>query len=277
VTSGSTPDAARWVDAFYGSIIAAGTHAASSLKVAEAAKVIENTQLDLNIALVNELAMIFRRLGIDTLDVLEAAGSKWNFLPFRPGLVGGHCIGVDPYYLTAKAEQLGYHPEVILSGRRINDGMGSYIAQRAVKLLAVAGHPLKDVRVGILGLTFKENVPDIRNSRVPDIVSELRQFGIEPIIHDPLASPAETMHEYGLTVSRVGGAAEAVMEGETGFTVAKDSVDDLAARLRQLTHDPVLRQRLGQAARHRYEAEFTFERMYAATTAVYERVLFGRR
>jgi len=184
----------------YGSIIHAGIHRASSIRVAEAAKVIENTQRDINIALMNEISKICDLVGIRTSEVLEAAGTKWNFLKFYPGLVGGHCIGVDPYYLTAKAEQLGYHPEVILSGRRINDGMGSYIAQRAVKLLAVAGHPLKDVRVGILGLTFKENVPDIRNSKVEDIYRELCEFGIRPMVHDPLADSGAAEREFGISL-----------------------------------------------------------------------------
>ncbi len=184
----------------YDAIIDAGVHRASSIRVAEAAKVIENTQRDLNIALMNELALIFDRMGIRTADVLAAAGTKWNFLKFHPGLVGGHCIGVDPYYLTAKAEQLGYHPQVILAGRRINDGMGAYVAQRLVKMLINAGRPVKGARVGVLGLTFKENVPDLRNSRVPDVVNELREFGIEVVIHDPLADAAEAKHEYGLTL-----------------------------------------------------------------------------
>lgn len=182
----------------YGAIIDAGIHRAESIKVAEAAKVIENTQRDLNIALMNELALIFDRMGIRTKDVLAAAGTKWNFLKFTPGLVGGHCIGVDPYYLTAKAEMLGYHPQVILAGRRINDGMGAYVAQRLIKMLIAGGRQVKGARVGILGLTFKENVPDLRNSRVPDVVAELREFGIEPLVHDPEADAAEAMHEYGL-------------------------------------------------------------------------------
>ena len=176
----------------YGSVIEAGIHQASSIKVAEAAKVIENTQRDLNIALMNELSKICDRLGIRTADVLAAAGTKWNFLKFYPGLVGGHCIGVDPYYLTAKAEQLGYHPEVILSGRRVNDSMGAYVAQRTVKMLAERGHAIVGQRVGILGFTFKENVPDIRNSKVVDIYRELREFGLEPLVHDPMAD-AETV------------------------------------------------------------------------------------
>jgi len=185
----------------YGAIIEAGVHRAPSIKVAEAAKVIENTQRDLNIALMNELALIFDRMGIRTSDVLAAAGTKWNFLKFSPGLVGGHCIGVDPYYLTAKAESLGYHPEVILAGRRINDGMGAFIAQKLVKLLIAADLPVKRARVGVLGLTFKENVPDLRNSRVPDILGELRQFGIETLVHDPRADAHEAHEEYGVKLS----------------------------------------------------------------------------
>jgi UDP-N-acetyl-D-galactosamine dehydrogenase len=202
VTSGSTPAAADFVDAVYASIITAGTHRASSIKVAEAAKVIENTQRDINIALMNELSMIFDRMGIRTADVLAAAGTKWNFLKFRPGLVGGHCIGVDPYYLTTKAQQLGYQPEVILAGRRVNDNMGRYIAQRLVKLLVNADRPVRGARVGVLGLTFKENVTDIRNSKVPDIIRELTEFGIHAIVHDPIASPQETLHEYGVELSQ---------------------------------------------------------------------------
>ena len=184
----------------YGAIIEAGVHQAPSIKVAEAAKVIENTQRDLNIALMNELAIIFNRLGIRTKDVLEAAATKWNFLGFYPGLVGGHCIGVDPYYLTAKAEAVGYHPEVILAGRRINDGMGAFVAQETLKMLATHGQSVVGARVGILGLTFKEDVPDLRNSRVPDIVAELKSFGIGPLIHDPLANPAVAQTEYGISL-----------------------------------------------------------------------------
>jgi UDP-N-acetyl-D-galactosamine dehydrogenase len=198
VVSGEDAETLERVARVYGRIIPAGIHRAPSIKVAEAAKVIENTQRDLNIALMNELALIFDRLGIRTKDVLAASGTKWNFLPFSPGLVGGHCIGVDPYYLTAKADELGYHPQVILAGRRINDGMGTFIAQRLVKLLTRSGSPVKDARVGVLGLTFKEDVPDLRNSRVPDIVGELAQFGIEPLVHDPLADPEEAVKEYGI-------------------------------------------------------------------------------
>src|SRR6266566_1958896 len=186
------------VAAVYARIVAAGIYRASSIEVAEAAKVIENTQRDLNIALMNELAIIFDRLGIPTREVLQAAGTKWNFLPFTPGLVGGHCIGVDPYYLTARAEAAGYYPQVILAGRRINDGMGGFIARRFVKLLIAANRPIKGGKVGILGVTFKENVPDLRNSRVPDIVAELREFGIDPLVADPLADPEGVNHEYGI-------------------------------------------------------------------------------
>jgi UDP-N-acetyl-D-galactosamine dehydrogenase len=198
VTSGSTTAVADWVDAFYGSIIEAGTFKAASIRVAEAAKVIENTQRDLNIALVNELAIIFRKLGIDTLDVLEAAGTKWNFLPFRPGLVGGHCIGVDPYYLTHKAEEMGYHPQVVLAGRRINDGMGGWIVEQLILEMARRRLAIGGSRVLVLGLTFKENCPDLRNTRVVDIIASLRNYGIEPMVVDPWADPEEADHEYGL-------------------------------------------------------------------------------
>jgi UDP-N-acetyl-D-galactosamine dehydrogenase len=182
----------------YGSVVKAGVARASSIKVAEAAKVIENTQRDLNIAFVNELSIIFERLGLDTAEVLQAAQTKWNFLPFRPGLVGGHCIGVDPYYLTYKAELLGYHPEVILAGRRINDGMGSHIARKTVQQMIHAGRSIKGARVNILGLTFKENVPDIRNSKVIDIIRELHEFGVQTFVHDPMASAEEALVEYGV-------------------------------------------------------------------------------
>ncbi len=198
VVSGEDAEALGRVARVYEAVVDAGVHRASSIKVAEAAKVIENTQRDLNIALMNELALIFDRMGIRTQDVLDAAGSKWNFLPFTPGLVGGHCIGVDPYYLTAKAEALGYHPEVILAGRRINDDMGRYVAQRTIKLLREQDRAIKGARLGIIGLTFKENVPDLRNSRVPDIVNELREYGIDPIVHDPMASGEEARREYGV-------------------------------------------------------------------------------
>jgi UDP-N-acetyl-D-galactosamine dehydrogenase len=201
VVSGDTPETLERVAAMYGSIITAGVHRASSIKVAEAAKVIENTQRDLNIALMNELSLIFHKIGIDTSEVLEAAGTKWNFLPFRPGLVGGHCIGVDPYYLTHKADMLGYHPQVILAGRRINDGMGKYIAEQTVKQLIQSGFAIKGAHVNVLGLTFKENCPDIRNSRVIDVVHELASFGMKVHVHDPLADAEETMHEYGVTLT----------------------------------------------------------------------------
>lgn len=201
VVAGEDSETLERVASVYETIIEAGVYRTPSIKVAEAAKVIENTQRDLNIALMNELALICDRIGIRTTDVLAAANTKWNFLPFTPGLVGGHCIGVDPYYLTTKAEELGYHPQVILAGRRINDSMGAYLGQRLVKLLVQANLPIKNVRVGILGLTFKENVPDIRNSRVPDIVAELQQFGIHPLIHDPIADPNEVYQEYGIQLA----------------------------------------------------------------------------
>ncbi|MFT3707249.1 MAG: nucleotide sugar dehydrogenase [Archangium sp.] len=203
VVSGEDAASLERVAATYGAIIDAGVFKATSIKVAEAAKVIENTQRDLNIALMNELALIFDRMGIRTRDVLAAAGTKWNFLKFSPGLVGGHCIGVDPYYLTTKAEELGYQPQVILAGRRINNEMGPYVAQRTVKLLVHAGLPVKNARVGVFGLTFKENVADIRNSKVPDILKELREFGIDPKLCDPYADPAETKHEYGLGLTQL--------------------------------------------------------------------------
>jgi len=198
VVAGEDAEALERVARVYETVVDAGVHRASSIKVAEAAKVIENTQRDLNIALMNELSLIFDRMGIRTRDVLEAAGTKWNFLRFTPGLVGGHCIGVDPYYLTAKAEALGYHPEVILAGRRINDDMGRHLAQRTIKLLREQDHAIKGARIGVVGLTFKENVPDLRNSRVPDVIQELREYGIDPIIHDPMASAEEALREYGL-------------------------------------------------------------------------------
>ena len=198
VTSGSTPEAADFVDDLYRSIITAGTHKTSSIRVAEAAKVIENTQRDVNIALINELALIFHRLGIDTHEVLEAAGTKWNFLPFRPGLVGGHCIGVDPYYLTHKAQQIGYHPDVILAGRRINDGMGSHVARRVAKLMAQRNFQTTQSNILILGLAFKENCPDLRNTKVVDIANELRSYNANVHVHDPWVNADEARHEYGL-------------------------------------------------------------------------------
>ena len=201
VTSGSTPAVADEVDALYGGIITAGTHKASSIKVAEAAKVIENTQRDLNIALMNELAMIFAKLGIDTHEVLAAAGTKWNFLPFKPGLVGGHCIGVDPYYLTHKAQAIGYHPEIILAGRRVNDGMGPYVAAELVKAMIKAGHTIANARVLVMGLTFKENCPDLRNTRVIDVVKELQDYGCQVEVADCWADSAEAEHEYGISLT----------------------------------------------------------------------------
>ena len=198
VTAGSTPEIAAYVDALYRSIIAAGTHRASSIRVAEAAKVIENTQRDVNIALINELALIFNRLGIDTQEVLDAAGSKWNFLPFRPGLVGGHCIGVDPYYLTHKAQEIGYHPEMILAGRRINDNMGLYVAAEILKLLTAKKIHAKGARILMLGLTFKENCPDLRNSKVVDVIRELERYGARVEVHDPWADGREARREYGI-------------------------------------------------------------------------------
>ena len=202
VTSGSTPEAAEYIDQVYQTIITAGTHKTSSIKVAEAAKVIENTQRDVNIALVNELAMIFERVGIDTQEVLEAAGTKWNFLPFQPGLVGGHCIGVDPYYLTYKAQQLGYHPEMILAGRRINDNMSLYVVSRIVKKMHAKGMQPMDARVLVLGLTFKENCPDVRNSKVIDIVRELESYGAIVDVHDPWVNAEDAMAEYGVELRK---------------------------------------------------------------------------
>ncbi|MEH0760272.1 Vi polysaccharide biosynthesis UDP-N-acetylglucosamine C-6 dehydrogenase TviB [Vibrio sp. 16] len=200
VTSGSTPEVAEYVDQLYKTIITAGTHKASSIKVAEAAKVIENTQRDVNIALINELSIIFNKLGIDTLEVLEAAGTKWNFLPFRPGLVGGHCIGVDPYYLTHKAQSVGYHPEMILAGRRLNDGMGQYVVSQLVKKMLKKRIHVEGANVLVMGLTFKENCPDLRNTKVVDIVSELKEYNINVDVMDPWSSNAEAQHEYGLTL-----------------------------------------------------------------------------
>lgn len=200
VTSGSTPEIAEIVDQLYGSIITAGTYKASSIKVAEAAKVIENSQRDINIAFVNELSKIFNALGIDTNEVLDAAATKWNFLKFKPGLVGGHCIGVDPYYLAQKAQEVGYHPEIILAGRRLNDGMGAYVAEEVVKLMVKKEVPFKNAKCLVLGLTFKENCPDVRNTKVIDIVKELKAYKITPVIYDPWASPSEVDHEYGVKV-----------------------------------------------------------------------------
>ena len=215
VTSGSTPAVAEFVDSLYRSIITAGTHKASSIKVAEAAKVIENTQRDVNIALINELALIFNRLGIDTEEVLSAAGSKWNFLPFRPGLVGGHCIGVDPYYLTHKAQAIGYHPEMILAGRRINDNMGNYVAQQVAQLMIKRRIQVRDARILIMGLTFKENCPDVRNTKIVDVVHELEKYGAKVDVYDPWADGDEAEHEYGLRPVRKlkAGTYDAVVMG----------------------------------------------------------------
>jgi len=199
VTAGSTPEVADFVDSLYASVVTAGTHKAPSIRVAEAAKVIENTQRDLNIALINELAVIFNRMGIDTEAVLQAAGTKWNFLPFRPGLVGGHCIGVDPYYLTHKAEAIGYHPQIILAGRRLNDGMGAYVAGQLVKEMLRRRIHVNGARILIMGLTFKENCPDLRNTRVVDVVAELAEVGVQVDVFDPWVDAAEARHEYGLT------------------------------------------------------------------------------
>ena len=199
ITSGSTPEIAEFVDQVYNLIIEAGTHKAPSIKVAEAAKVIENTQRDVNIALINELALIFNKMGIDTEDVLKAAGTKWNFLPFRPGLVGGHCIGVDPYYLTHKAQSIGYHPEIILAGRRLNDGMGAYVVTQLVKGMIKKQIQVEDAKVLILGLSFKENCPDIRNTRIIDIVQELQEYNIDVDVYDPWVDAIEAQHEYGIT------------------------------------------------------------------------------
>lgn len=201
IVAGDTPETGTKLEQIYGTVVKAGIHLASSIQVAEAAKVIENTQRDLNIALMNELALIFDRLGIDTLEVLKAAGTKWNFLPFRPGLVGGHCIGVDPYYLTAKAQMVGYTPQVILAGRRINDAMGPYVARQTIKKMITSGKAVSGCSITVLGFTFKENVPDVRNSRVVDVVRELETYGVTVYVHDPVASKAETLHEYGITLT----------------------------------------------------------------------------
>ena len=233
VVSGDSPETLDKVADLYGSIIAAGVHRASCIKVAEAAKVIENTQRDLNIALINELALIFHKIGIDTSEVLEAAGTKWNFLNFRPGLVGGHCIGVDPYYLTHKADMLGYHPQVILAGRRINDGMGKYVADQTVKLMIQAGSAVHGADVNVLGLTFKENCPDLRNSRVIDVIRELASFGARVHVHDPVADPAEALHEYGVVLTPWDELprASAVVSAVAHRELTQRSVDELAEKL----------------------------------------------
>ncbi|AOZ05344.1 nucleotide sugar dehydrogenase [Cupriavidus malaysiensis] len=235
VVSGDTEKTLEVVANTYGSIIDAGIYRASSIKVAEAAKVIENTQRDLNIALMNELAIIFKRLDIDTLEVLRAAGTKWNFLPFRPGLVGGHCIGVDPYYLTHKAEMLGYHPQVILAGRRINDGMAAYVAQETIKTLIKTGRSVKGAKIIVLGLTFKENCPDLRNSKVADLIRELGEFGCDVSVHDPLAESEEAYHEYGIRLSDwsdLPSEADAIVAAVSHDAYTKRSLSDLVENLR---------------------------------------------
>ncbi len=233
VTSGSTPEAADLVDRVYAAVVTAGTYRAPSIRVAEAAKVIENTQRDVNIALVNELAELFQRLGVDTMSVLEAAGTKWNFLPFRPGLVGGHCIGVDPYYLTHKAQEVGHHPEIILAGRRINDLMGEVVASRFVRLLLTRGIDATRARILVLGFTFKENCPDIRNTRVIDVVAELKSYGMQVDIHDPWADPAEVEAEYGLSL--VGDLTPETYDGVI-LAVAHDRFRELGSKgIRSLT------------------------------------------
>lgn len=236
VVSGDTPETLKTVAEVYGSVITAGVYATSSIKVAEAAKVIENTQRDLNIALMNELAIIFEKIGIDTLEVLKAAGTKWNFMPFRPGLVGGHCIGVDPYYLTHKADKLGYHPQVILAGRRINDGMAAYVAQQTVKKIIQAGGAVKGSKVIVLGLTFKENCTDLRNSKVADLVKELQEFGCEVSVHDSLAEPKEAIHEYGITLTEWGALpnqVDAIVAAVSHTEYTSQPVTQLLAKLKQ--------------------------------------------
>lgn len=243
VVSGSDIPTLELVGNVYETVIKAGVHRASSIRVAEAAKVIENTQRDLNIALMNELSIIFHRLGIDTREVLAAAGTKWNFLKFVPGLVGGHCIGVDPYYLTYKAEEVGYHPEVILAGRRINDGMGKLVAENTVKEMIRAGKPIKGSRVLILGLTFKENVPDLRNTRVVDIIAELKDYGVSSIVHDPIASSEEALEEYNLKIHsdlRKVPAVDAVIAAVPHREIADLSLKRLASICRRGVRAPVL-------------------------------------
>lgn len=229
VVSGDSPEVLDKVAELYELVIDVGVYRATSIKVAEAAKVIENTQRDLNIALMNELAIIFDQMGIDTLSVLEAAGTKWNFLNFRPGLVGGHCIGVDPYYLTHKAEMLGYQPQVILAGRRINDGMGKFIAERTVKSMIAGGSPVKGAKVSVLGLTFKEDCPDLRNSRVIDIITELREYGIEVSVTDPVADPSEALEEYGVILQKIESlpAADAVVVAVAHESYKQMSIQDM--------------------------------------------------
>jgi len=235
VVSGDTPETLKTVSEVYASVITAGVYEASSIKVAEASKVIENTQRDLNIALMNELSIIFNKIGIDTLEVLKASGTKWNFLPFRPGLVGGHCIGVDPYYLTHKADMLGYHPQVILAGRRINDGMAAYVAQQAVKKIIQAGGAVKGSKVIVLGLTFKENCPDLRNSKVADLVRELKEFGCDVIVHDPLAESKEAEHEYGISLTpwdELPSNADAIVAAVSHSEYTEQPLEGLLAKLK---------------------------------------------
>jgi UDP-N-acetyl-D-galactosamine dehydrogenase len=239
VTSGSTPEAAEYIDGLYASIITAGTHRASSIRVAEAAKVIENTQRDVNIALINELAVLFNQLGIDTREVLEAAGTKWNFLPFRPGLVGGHCIGVDPYYLTFKAQEVGHHPEVILAGRRINDGMGAYVAEQLVLAMARKGLPITGARVLVLGLAFKENCPDLRNTRVVDILARLREYGLEVDVCDPWVDATEAKAEYGLDLVDLDSTLPGAYAGAV-LAVQHREFADAGQRLRELVGNGVV-------------------------------------
>jgi len=239
VTSGSTPEAADFIDALYASVITAGTHRASSIRVAEAAKVIENTQRDVNIALINELAVLFNQLGLNTLEVLQAAGTKWNFLPFRPGLVGGHCIGVDPYYLTYKAQQVGHHPEVILAGRRINDAMGAYVADQFILAMARRGLPLTGARVLVLGLAFKENCPDLRNTRVVDIVAKLADFGLQVDVCDPWVDAGEAKAEYGLDLVELDALVPGVYSGAI-LAVQHDQYNDVGPRLRELVGEGVV-------------------------------------
>jgi UDP-N-acetyl-D-galactosamine dehydrogenase len=241
ITSGSTPEVAERVDALYKSIIKAGTWKASTIKVAEAAKVIENSQRDLNIAFVNELSVIFERMGIDTLEVLEAAGSKWNFLPFRPGMVGGHCIGVDPYYLTHKAEELGYHPQVILAGRRINDDMSRYAAHNIIKRMLNGGIDVARSTIGVLGVTFKENCPDIRNSKVADLVKELESWNAKVVVMDPWADADEVAHEYGISLGTIDADHKVdALVVAVGHQEFRDlSIEDLKSYCRW-THTPVL-------------------------------------
>ena len=234
VVSGDDAETLELIAQLYESIITAGVHRASSIKVAEAAKVIENTQRDLNIALMNELAIIFDKIGIDTLEVLKAAGTKWNFLPFRPGLVGGHCIGVDPYYLTHKAEMIGYHPQVILAGRRINDGMAKFVAEKTVKSMIAAGFNVKGAQVNVIGLTFKENCPDLRNSKVADIVYELQSYGVEVTVYDPVAESAEALHEYGIALTAWDALpqADAMVAAVSHKELLARPLTDLTAKIR---------------------------------------------